>query len=103
MFGIHLALTFVLPSEAQHTHQTREERSFFNELENGKEHAFSLCELGEIMEQREHRDWRIICEEVVQEKDSVRLNALLEELLEALEERERERKQGQGNMSKAAK
>jgi hypothetical protein len=34
------------------------------------------------------RDWRKICAEVLLEKtDTVRLNALLEELLEALEER----------------
>ena len=37
----------------------------------------------------ERRDWREICEDVVREKDSTRLNGLLQELLEALEERTR--------------
>jgi hypothetical protein len=35
------------------------------------------------------RDWRAICEEVLREKNSDHINALLEELLEALEERAR--------------
>ena len=37
----------------------------------------------------DHRDWREICEDVIHEKDSARLNELLEELLEALEQRAR--------------
>lgn len=37
----------------------------------------------------ERRNWRDICEDVVREKDSARLNGLLQELLEALEERAR--------------
>ena len=43
------------------------------------------------MDRTYRRDWREICEEVLGEKDTIRLNALLEELLEALEERERNR------------
>jgi hypothetical protein len=34
------------------------------------------------------RDWREICEDVVRESSSERINALLEELLNSLEERE---------------
>jgi hypothetical protein len=37
------------------------------------------------------RDWREICEEVLLTKDSKQLNVLLEELLEALEARARNR------------
>jgi len=40
------------------------------------------------------RDWREICEEVLTETDQDRLNALLQELLNALEERERMRGRG---------
>ena len=35
------------------------------------------------------RGWREICEEVLREKRTERVNALLEELLDVLEERER--------------
>jgi hypothetical protein len=42
----------------------------------------------DLMRRGARRDWRKICAEVLLEKtDTVRLNALLEELLEALEER----------------
>jgi hypothetical protein len=37
------------------------------------------------------RDWREICEEVLRTKDDKQLNALLEELLEALDARARNR------------
>jgi hypothetical protein len=37
------------------------------------------------------RDWREICEEVLRAKDAKQLNALLEELLEALDARARNR------------
>ncbi len=37
------------------------------------------------------RDWREICKEVIREKDNTRLNVLLEELLEALEEHARKK------------
>jgi hypothetical protein len=37
------------------------------------------------------RDWREICEEVLRTKDAKQLNALLEELLEALDARARNR------------
>ena len=37
------------------------------------------------------RDWREICEEVLRTKDPDHFNALLEELLEALEARARDR------------
>lgn len=37
------------------------------------------------------KDWREICEEVLRTHDPNRVNALLEELLEALEERARNR------------
>ncbi|MGC2196542.1 MAG: hypothetical protein WA628_17850 [Terriglobales bacterium] len=37
------------------------------------------------------RDWRAICEEVLREKNRDHIDALLEELLEALEERARAR------------
>lgn len=36
----------------------------------------------------ETRDWREICEDVVRESSSERVNALLEELLDALENRD---------------
>ena len=39
------------------------------------------------MRQDGRRDWREICVEVLQEKNTERVSALLEELLEALEER----------------
>ena len=39
------------------------------------------------MNERNRRDWREICVEVLREKQSNRLNELLEELLEALEDR----------------
>jgi hypothetical protein len=38
------------------------------------------------------RHWREICEDVLREKDTNRVNALLEELLEALDEHTRNRK-----------
>ena len=41
------------------------------------------------MNQGNRRGWREICAEVLKEKDQDRLNALLQELLDALEERER--------------
>jgi hypothetical protein len=40
------------------------------------------------MVQDKRRDWREICEEVLQEADQARLNVLLQELLEVLEDRE---------------
>jgi hypothetical protein len=46
------------------------------------------------MNQDNRRDWREICEEVLTEKDQDRLNALLQELLEALDDRERMRSPG---------
>lgn len=46
------------------------------------------------MSSANRRDWREICEQVVREKDSTRLNTLLEELLEALEEHARNRDPG---------
>jgi hypothetical protein len=46
------------------------------------------------MSRGNQRDWREICEEVLSEKNSDRLSALLNELLEALEARDR--KPGQG-------
>jgi hypothetical protein len=45
------------------------------------------------MSQDKRRDWREICEQVLREKDAGRVNALLEELLDVLEERERTRSQ----------
>jgi hypothetical protein len=39
----------------------------------------------------EGRDWREICEEVLRTHDPKHVNALLEELLEALEARSRDR------------
>jgi hypothetical protein len=41
------------------------------------------------MSQGNRRDWREICQEVLTETRTERLNALLEELLDVLEERER--------------
>ena len=46
-----------------------------------------------FMSQDKRRDWREICEQVLREKDAGRVNALLEELLDVLEERERTRSQ----------
>jgi hypothetical protein len=46
------------------------------------------------MVQDKRRDWREICEEVLQEADQARLNVLLQELLEVLEDRERWRSRG---------
>jgi hypothetical protein len=46
------------------------------------------------MNQGNRRDWREICEEVLHETDQDRLNSLLQELLDALEDRERFRGQG---------
>jgi hypothetical protein len=46
------------------------------------------------MNQDNRRDWREICEQALAEKDRDRLNALLQELLEALEDRERMRSPG---------
>ena len=40
------------------------------------------------MNDNKRRDWRIICEEVLQETNPARLNILLEELLAALEKRD---------------
>jgi hypothetical protein len=40
------------------------------------------------MNENKRRDWRVICEEVLQETNPARLNILLEELLAALERRE---------------
>ena len=45
------------------------------------------------MNQGKRRDWREICEEVLTERDQDRLNVLLQELLDALEERERAQSQ----------
>jgi hypothetical protein len=45
----------------------------------------------DFMSPANDRDWREICEEVLLTKDSKQLNALLEELLEALEARARNR------------
>jgi hypothetical protein len=42
------------------------------------------------------RDWRKICEEVLRERRPDRVNALLQELLKALEEREHERERERG-------
>ncbi len=47
-----------------------------------------------LMVQDKRRDWREICEEVLQEADQARLNVLLQELLEVLEDRERWRSRG---------
>lgn len=41
------------------------------------------------MNENNRRDWRIICEEVLEETNPARLNILLEELLAALERRDR--------------
>jgi hypothetical protein len=41
------------------------------------------------MSRGNQRDWREICEQVLEEKNSERLNKLLAELLTALDERER--------------
>ena len=41
------------------------------------------------MASNNRRDWREICAEVIREKDDTRLNVLLEELLEVLDERAR--------------
>lgn len=41
------------------------------------------------MKERNRRDWREICDEVLREKQTNRVNELLEELLEALEDRAR--------------
>jgi hypothetical protein len=43
--------------------------------------------------QGDRRGWREICEDVLREKDPERVNTLLEELLEELEEYERKRRQ----------
>ena len=43
------------------------------------------------MDPANRRDWREICEEVLRTSDSNRVNALLEELLEALEARAQNR------------
>ena len=43
------------------------------------------------MSAAEGRDWREICEDVLRTHDPKRINALLEELLEALEARDREK------------
>jgi hypothetical protein len=46
------------------------------------------------MNQGNRRDWREICEEVLTETDMDRLNVLLQELLDALDDRERIRTEG---------
>lgn len=46
------------------------------------------------------RDWREICTEVLQETSSERVNDLLEELLEALEERSSAERQVSGSPRK---
>jgi pyruvate dehydrogenase complex dehydrogenase (E1) component len=48
----------------------------------------------------ETRDWREICEDVVRESSSERVNALLEELLNALEEREGSKPTGASSVRK---
>jgi len=43
------------------------------------------------MSQDKPKNWREICEAVLREKDQDKINALLEELLESLDERARTR------------
>jgi hypothetical protein len=43
------------------------------------------------MSQEKPKNWREICEAVLREKDHDKINALLEELLESLDERARTR------------
>jgi hypothetical protein len=52
------------------------------------------------MRQGNQRDWREICVEVLLERDTHRVNALLEELLEALERREDARRTKFPNLGK---
>jgi hypothetical protein len=46
------------------------------------------------MNRDNRRTWREICQEVLKEKDEDRLNALLQELLDALDKREQIRSEG---------
>jgi len=50
-----------------------------------------LC--GNLMSEDKPRDWRTICEELVQQKEKAKVARLLEELAAALEERAKRREE----------